>query len=100
MSKVKGALHNTWSHHESMIVNLRDWVRRDIETLRTNLSKELPQLAEDPSVLKTLRTAEDLSMQLFDTIRSVVDLAEVEAKKAKKPVAAPKTEDDEELLEA
>lgn len=98
MSKVKGAVHNTWSHHETMIVNLRDWVRKDIETLRTNLSKEVPHLAEDPSVLKLLKSAEDMNIQLFDLIRSVVDRAEAEAKKVKKTSGAQsKTETDEEF---
>lgn len=98
MSKVKGAVHNTWSHHETMIVNLRDWVRKDIETLRTNLSKEVPHLAEDPSVLKLLKSAEDMNTQLFDLIRSVVDRAEAEAKKNKKRVPVQNDETEEEFV--
>lgn len=99
MSKEKGAVHNTWSHHETMIINLRDWVRRDIETLRTNLAKEVPTLAEDPSILKVLKTAEDMNAQLWDLIRSVVDRAEAEAKKQKKAAKVETTsEPDEELV--
>ena len=97
MSKVKGAVHSTWSHHETMIVNLKDWVKRDLETLRTNLSKEVPTLAEDPHVRKTLLRAEDLATQLFDAIRSVVDLAEAEAKKSKKQPVVQKDDDEDDL---
>ena len=76
MSKVKGARHNTWSHHETMILNLRDWVNREINVLRSDLAKESPSLAENDDVMKTLKSAEGLSVQVFDMIRSVVDLAE------------------------
>lgn len=93
MGKVKGN-HTTWSHHETMIVNLRDWINREVATLRTDLGKHVPHLEEDPHVLKVLKSAEDMNTQLFDLIRSVVDRAEVEAKKLK--AAQPVEEDDEE----
>jgi len=89
MSKVKGATHTRWSHHDTMVVNLKDWVKREIETLRNDISAEAPKLS--PSTSKLLKSAEDMNTQLFDLIRSVVDVAEAEAKKKK-----PK----EELVEA
>ena len=96
MGKVKGAQHTTWSHHETMIVNLRDWVRREISVLHSDLNKDVPHMADDPSVKKLLSSAEDMNTQLFDLIRSVVDRAEIEAKK-KKPAKAEAKDDDEEL---
>lgn len=81
MSKVKGAVHSRWSHHDTMVVNLKDWVKREIETLRNDIAAEAPKLS--PSTSKLLKSAEDMNAQLFDLIRSVVDLAEAEAKKKK-----------------
>ena len=81
MSKVKGAQHSTWSHHETMVVNLRDWVKREIEVLRNDIAKDVPDLSSSTS--KLLKSAEDMNVQLFDLIRSVVDRAEAEAKKKK-----------------
>lgn len=91
----------TWGHHDNMIVNLRDWVKREVDILRSDLHKEVPHLAEDPTVSKLLKSAEDMNRQLFDLIRSVVDRAEVEAKKVKKsqPVEEVTDEDDEEVIE-
>jgi hypothetical protein len=95
MGKVKGAQHTTWSHHETMIVNLRDWVRREINTLHLDLSKEVPHLSDDPNVKKILGSAEDMNTQLFDLIRSVVDLAETESKKRKKTEAVVEEKEDD-----
>lgn len=82
--------HTTWGHHDTMIVNLRDWVNRELNILRSDMLREVPCLAEDPNMLKLLKAADDLNLQLFDLIRSVVDRAEVEAVKLKKstPVQA------------
>ena len=88
MGKVKGAQHTTWGHHDTMIVNLRDWVRREINVLRTDLTKEAPSLSDNPDVMRTLQSAEDLNVQVFDLIRSVVDLAEKSSKaKPQKAIA-------------
>ena len=80
MSKVKGAKSTVWSHHETMVVNLRDWVNRELNTLRTDILKEVPVLSDDPNVSKTLKAAEDMNIQLFDLVSSVLDLAEKRAK--------------------
>lgn len=97
MSKVKGAQHTTWSHHETMILNLRDWVTREISVLRSDLTKEVPRIADDPNVLRTLKAAEDMNVQLFDLIRSVTDLAEKQAVKVKLTPVKSKEKDEEEI---
>ena len=84
MSKVKGAQHTTWSHHETMVINLQDWVRREIANLQLSLTKEAPSISDDPSVQKILRSAEDMNVQLFDLMRSIINSGEREAKKSKK----------------
>lgn len=96
MSKVKGAVHSRWSHHDTMVVNLKDWVKREIETLRNDIAAEAPKLS--PSTSKLLKSAEDMNAQLFDLIRSVVDLAEAEAKK-KKPKVEQAEEPDAEAFD-
>ena len=80
MSKEKGAQSTVWSHHETMVVNLRDWVNRELNKLRTDITKEVPVLSDDPHVSKTLKAAEDMNVQLFDLVRSVLDHAEKKAK--------------------
>jgi hypothetical protein len=91
MGKVKGAQHTTWGHHDTMIVNLRDWVSRELNTLRLDLAREAPNLADNPDVMRTLSSADDMNARLFDLIRSVVDLAEKKSKA--KPVPAEKEEE-------
>lgn len=102
MGKMKSkpkAAHTAWFHHDTMVVNLRDWVKREIEILRSDLHKEVPHMADDPNVLKILKTADDLNVQLFDLIRSVVDRGEAEAKKLKKAQPVEPTQADEEFEE-
>ena len=101
--KKQSVQHNTWSHRETMLINLRDWVNREVHSLRLDLAREVPHLEDDPSISRILKSAEDLNVQLFDLIRSVVDRAEVEAKKLKKtaPPSEPTADDDayvEEML--
>jgi len=93
------ANHTVWGHHDTMIVNLRDWVKREIDILRSDLHKEAPHMADDPNVLKILKSAEDLNGQLFDLIRSVVDRGETEAKKLKKNQPAPTAVEEEDSEE-
>ena len=78
------AQHTTWGHHDTMIVNLRDWVSRELHILRSDLSREVSHLADDPNMLKLLKSADDMNVQLFDLIRSVIDRAEIESRKSKK----------------
>ena len=83
MSKKNASKHTQWSHHESMLINLKDWVAREIHYLRNDINKEVPEL--NASTSKMLKSAEDMSVQLFDTISSVVVLAEKAASKKTSP---------------
>lgn len=79
MSKNSKVKSDTWSHHDTMISNLRDWVTREINLLRTDISNSAPNLSSSTS--KILKNAEDLNIQMFDLIRSVAEMAEKESKK-------------------
>jgi len=79
MSKNAKVKSDTWSHHDTMISNLRDWVTREINLLRTDISNSAPNLSSSTS--KILKNAEDLNIQMFDLIRSVAEMAEKESKK-------------------
>lgn len=81
MSKEKSKI-TTWGHHETMIINLRDWVSREINLLRTDVTKKAPTLEDDPHIESILKSAHDMNIQMFDLIRSVVDRAEAEEKKS------------------
>jgi len=81
-AKAKATIHTCWGHHDTMIVNLRDWVSREIHNLRNDIAKEIPEL--NSSTSKMLKSAEDMNIQLFDLVRSIVDLAETQANKKKK----------------
>jgi len=96
MAKTKGARHNTWSHHETMIINLRDWVNRECTNLRLDLTKEVPHMADDPNVANLIKSAEELNVRLFDLLRSVIDRAETEARKtmAKMPITVSEVEEE------
>jgi hypothetical protein len=78
MSKKKSEM-TTWGHHDSMIVNLRDWVTREITLLRNDVAKDAPKL--EAPIGKLLKSAEDLNLQMFDLIRAAAEMAEKEAKK-------------------
>ncbi len=81
-------VHNTWGHHETMSINLRDWVRRELDALRIDLSRELPLLNKSTIMLKLLKSIEDTNAVLFNTISEVIEHAEVAAAKIKKnPIA-------------
>ena len=66
-----------WSHHDTMIVNLRDWVTRELDILRNDIASNAPKLRDSTS--KILKLAEDLNTQMFDLVRTVADMAEKEA---------------------
>jgi hypothetical protein len=81
MKKLKKSESTTWSHHETMMINLKEWVSREINYLRNDINKETPAL--NASASKLLKSAEDMNVQLFDTITSVIVLAEKIAKTKK-----------------
>lgn len=90
MSKTK---HTTWSHHETMLINLRDWIKREINLLRNDIEKEVPDLSSGAS--KMLKSAEDMNVQLFDTVSSIITLAEKTTAKKTASTASKKEEHDD-----
>lgn len=74
----------TWAHRETVQLNLRDWVVREIGMLRYDISKEVPDHINDPSVLETLASIESTNNNLFNTIRSLTERMEKEAIKFRK----------------
>jgi hypothetical protein len=92
-NKKQRATHTTWGHHETMIINLRDWVNRELHVLRLDIAREVPHLDDDPNMSKLLKSAEDMNVQLFDLIRGVLDRAEVEAAKVKRSAAKQDSEE-------
>lgn len=100
-------MHDTWSHHETMIVNLKDWVTREISNLHIDLHKEIPHLEDEPHVQKMFSRIEDHKKNLFESLSDLRSLLEKEAAKAaKKSVADAKTtvaeseEDDQDFIDA
>ena len=94
--KVKGTMHDTWSHHESMIINLRDWVNREIANLHVDAAKEAPHLEEEPHVQKMFSRVEDLKKNLFESLSDLRALLEREAAKAKRVAkSAPEAKQEE-----
>ena len=76
MEKVKV---DVWVHHDAMISDLRAWIDREVNLLRTDISKSAPVI--NAATSKILKNAEDLYTQAFDLIRSVADMAAKESKK-------------------
>jgi hypothetical protein len=68
-----------------MIINLRDWVNREVISLRNDIAKHVPHLDDDPNYQGLLKRVEEQKLALFDLLRSILDRSEVEAKKVKKP---------------
>jgi hypothetical protein len=84
MKKTKGTRETKWSHHDDMLVNLKDWVGREMTSLKDSLAKEHPEMAKDPAMIKSFKTAEDLTTRLFEILDTTVDLAERESNRKKK----------------
>jgi hypothetical protein len=92
-NKKQRATHTTWGHHETMLINLRDWVNRELHVLRLDIAREVPHLDDDPNMSKLLKSAEDMNVQLFDLVRGVLDRAELEAAKVKRTEAKQETDE-------
>lgn len=76
MEKVKA---DVWVHHDTMISDLKGWIDREVNLLRTDISKSASGI--NAATSKILKNAEDLYTQAFDLIQSVSDMAEKESKK-------------------
>lgn len=88
----------TWAHHENMVINLRDWVGREINTLHRDIEKEIPHLEDEPHVRETITRLDGLRTRLFEALSDLVTFAEKESKKvAKKQPPAEKPEATDEL---
>ena len=84
MRKSSGAKKTDWSHHDDMFINLRDWLDREVKSLRDSMTKEHPELLRDPSIVRSFKDAEGLTTRLFEMFDSMVTVAEVETNKKKK----------------
>lgn len=103
--KKKVSNNTTWSHHENMVINLRDWVGREIDALHRDIGKEAPHLDGEPHIAETISRLESLRKSLFETMSDLVEIAERESKKAAKtakgaPAAKPTEGDDFDAVEA
>ena len=74
----------TWSHHENMVINLRDWVGREILALQRDLVKEAPHLEDEPHVAEKISKLGDHRKILFEAMIDLVEIAERESKKVVK----------------
>ena len=93
--------HTAWSHHETMITNLRDWVSREINMLHIDMHKELPHLEDEPHIRKVFSVIEDHKKSLFETLSDLREVLEREATKAaKKAKVVAEPEDEMDSIEA
>jgi len=93
--KISKGNHTAWSHHETMIMNLRDWVGREINMLHVNTQKELPHLEDEPHIRKMFSVIEDHKKNLFESLNDLREVLEREASKIAKKVKATAEPDDE-----
>jgi len=74
-SKKKRA-QTIWDHHDTMIVNLRMWVEREIDNLDNDIRTHAPGLVGKPSLAAALKKAQQLNVSLWDQIRSAQEMAD------------------------
>lgn len=65
-----------WDHHDTMIVNLRMWVEREIDNLNNDIRSHAPGLAGKPKLEAALTKAHELNIQLWDQIRIAQEMAD------------------------
>lgn len=73
--KQKGQL-SVWDHHDTMIVNLRMWVEREINNLQHDIHEHVPAIESRPALKEALTKAQDLNLQLWDQIRIIQEMAD------------------------
>ena len=59
-----------------MIVNLRNWVDREIDNLSNDISIHTPSLVGKPKLEAALSKAQNLNSQLWDQIRIAQEIAD------------------------
>jgi len=72
----KKAVTTVWDHHDTMIVNLRMWVDREIEMLNSDIRTHKPSLVGKPKLAAALEKAQKLNLELWDQIRAAQEMAE------------------------
>jgi hypothetical protein len=65
-----------WDHHDTMIVNLRMWVEKEINNLNQDIQTHAPSLVGKPKLEAALSKAQELNIQLWDQIRIVQEIAD------------------------
>lgn len=65
-----------WDHHDTMIVNLRMWVEREIDNLNNDIRTHTPGLVGKPKLTAVLEKAQELNIQLWDQIRIAQEMAD------------------------
>lgn len=72
----KKAVTTVWDHHDTMIVNLRMWVERSIESLQSDIRKHAPSLVGKPKLEAAIARAQKLNVELWDQIRIAQEIAD------------------------
>lgn len=67
---------SVWDHHDTMIVNLRGWVDREIDNLSNDIRIHTPSLVGKPKLEAALGKAHNLNTQLWDQIRIAQEIAD------------------------
>ena len=75
VKKKKGEV-TVWDHHDTMIVNLRMWVEREIDNLNNDIRTHTPGLVAKPKLAAVLEKAQELNIQLWDQIRIAQEMAD------------------------
>ena len=65
-----------WDHHDTMIVNLRNWVDREIDNLSNDISIHTPSLVGKPKLEAALIKAQNLNSKLCDQILISQEIAD------------------------
>ena len=67
---------SVWDHHDTMIVNLRGRVDREIDNLSNDIRIHTPSLVGKPKLEAALGKAHNLNTQLWDQIRIAQEIAD------------------------
>ena len=74
--KAKKGKVTVWDHHDTMIVNLRMWVEREIDNLNNDIRSHAPGLVGKPKLEAALSKAHHLNVELWDQIRLAQEMAD------------------------
>lgn len=71
----KKPLLTVWDHHDTMIVNLRSWVDREIDNINADIDTHAPKLRGKSKLETATKKAQEYNLQLWDQIRIIHDMA-------------------------